>query len=53
MCWATSPQAAFRRYYCDFLADSSQLILLKKLQRWETVLIQRSAARRDDLPHRS
>lgn len=37
-------QTTFGRYYCDFLADSSQLILLKKLQRWEAVLVQRSAA---------
>ena len=37
-------QTTFGHYYCDFLADSSQLILLKKLQRWEAVLVQRSAA---------
>ena len=39
------PQTTFGRYYCDFLADSSQLILLKKLQRWEAVLVQRGTAR--------
>lgn len=41
--WGNKPATTFGRYYCDFLADGSQLILYGKLQRLDAILTQRES----------